>query len=122
MVKSVQVLCLLSIIIAIGNSAFAQVDSFVLTGSMNTPRASHTATLLQNGKVLIAGGDSFNNSSYLNSSELFDPSLGIFSYTGSMNTARAAHTATLLKNGKVLIVGGFDVYSQDHTLSYIFLH
>ena len=70
----------------------------------STPHASeHTATLLPNGKVLVAGG---YNSGYLTSAELYDPASGSWSATGSLNTARQAHTATLLPNGKVLVAGG----------------
>jgi TATA-box binding protein (TBP) (component of TFIID and TFIIIB) len=75
------------------------------TGDMQSNRFEHTATLLQNGKTLIAGGRS-DNSTYLSSAEIYDPATGLFSYTGSMNSVRTAHTAVLLFNGKVLISGG----------------
>jgi hypothetical protein len=83
----------------------AQEGQFVPTGSMSTASQSHTATLLPNGKVLIAGG--VNGSGYLSRAELYDPAVGTFSATGSMSTAREFHTATLLPNGKVLMTGGF---------------
>jgi hypothetical protein len=80
---------------------------FTSTASMSTSRSSHTATVLNNGKVLIIGGlDS--NSDVLSSAELFDPAAGTFAPTGSLNTGRYSHTATLLDNGMVLITGGFD--------------
>jgi N-acetylneuraminic acid mutarotase len=75
------------------------------TASLNTPRVIHTATLLPNGKVLAAGGDSERNS--VNSAELYDPVTASWSVTGSLNTARSYHTATLLANGKVLVYGGW---------------
>jgi Galactose oxidase, central domain len=77
---------------------------FYATGDMGTQRAGHTATLLQNGKVLIAGG--YNNSEVLATAELFDPTTGTFTPTGIMTTPRFSQTATLLQNGKVLIAGG----------------
>jgi hypothetical protein len=74
-----------------------------LTGSMSASRVGATATRLQNGKVLIAGG---YNSGYLQSCELYDPATGTFSATGSLLTARSDHTATLLNDGRVLVLGG----------------
>jgi Galactose oxidase, central domain/Kelch motif len=77
---------------------------FHATGDMATKRAAHTATLLQNGKVLIAGG--YNDTDVLATAELFDPAAGTFTTTGVMTTARFSHTATLLPNGTVLVTGG----------------
>jgi len=77
---------------------------FAATGDMTTAREGHTATLLANGKILIAGG---TNNSILNGAELYDPSTGIYTATGSLNTARNQATAALLPNGKVLVTGGF---------------
>ncbi len=77
------------------------------TGSMNVGRVEHTATLLNNGKVLVAGGMNFDSSGqWLNSAELYDPATGTWTFTGNMLTPRANATATLLKNGKVLIADG----------------
>ena len=74
------------------------------TGSLNSARTGQTATLLQNGKVLVVGGGDLSGT--LATAELYDPSTGTWTATGSMITARAADTATLLQNGEVLVAGG----------------
>ncbi len=90
--------------------ARARAASWTATGSMVTPREGHTATLLPDGKVLVAGGlnrTSGNpNGTILASAELYDPSSGTWSATGNMGTARMSHTATLLADGMVLVAGG----------------
>jgi hypothetical protein len=73
---------------------------------MAVARFRHTATLLQNGKVLITGGTSLDSSNPTATAEVYDPATGSFTVTGGMTTAREEHTATLLADGKVLIVGG----------------
>jgi hypothetical protein len=70
-----------------------------------TARQQATATLLGDGKVLVAGGFGANGQA-LASAELYDPSAKTFSPASAMATARGEHTATLLKNGKVLLAGG----------------
>jgi len=77
--------------------------------AMHIARASHTSTLLPNGKVLIAGGFAGSGGEYrpYRTAELYDPSSGTFRSIGDMSIGRSGHTATLLKNGKVLIVGGW---------------
>src|SRR5438477_478504 len=80
--------------------------NFVITGSLATARNGHTATLLPNGKMLVAGGEDGN--SILTSAELYEAARGTGSATGSLATARSGHTATLLPNGRVLAAGGGD--------------
>ena len=83
--------------------------NFTPTGRMSMSRTFHTATLLPNGKVLIAGGN-FDRADGADrataSAEVYDPANGTFTRTGDMASARFAHSATLLPNGKVLIAGG----------------
>lgn len=97
---------------------------------MNESRLTHTATLLQNGKVLIAGGINVfatmsagtvngtnASTTFSKSAELFDPAGSTFTCVGgagahgecnpTMTATRAGHSPTLLSNGTVLIAGGF---------------
>jgi hypothetical protein len=93
---------------AIQVSTAPPVGSFMPTaGNMTYTRAGHTATLLQDGTVLIVGGE--NSTGPLATAEIFNPSNGMFTPTsGSMETARVGHTATLLADGTVLVTGGND--------------
>ena len=72
------------------------------TGSMNVARDVHMATLLNNGKVLVAGGEDAQNN-YLSSAELYDPAMGKWTMTGSMNAPHYDTSAILLPNGKVQV-------------------
>lgn len=90
-------------------SANQGAGAFTLIGNMNSVRFVHTATLLSNGTVLIAGGFNAGNESLsVASAEIFDPSTNTFTLTGSMNIARARFTATLLPDGTVLMAGGIN--------------
>ncbi len=86
--------------------------SFQLTGSMAEQRGGHTATLLTDGKVLIAGGGKTDEGPSqlgdgLSSAEVFDQATGAFTVVGNMTAGRIGHTATLLTDGRVLITGGW---------------
>ena len=68
-------------------------------------RQRHTATLLPDGKVLIAGGEI--NGTVLDTAQIFDPAMNVRTFVHQLSTARAGHTATLLPYGKVLLAGGY---------------
>jgi WD40 repeat protein len=73
---------------------------------MNYARLGHTATLLTNGEVLVAGG-STGGSTY-STAEIYNPTSGVWTNTGSMQQPHSESTATLLTNGQVLVAGGGD--------------
>ena len=84
---------------------------FTATGAMAMPRAGHTATTLQDGRVLVVGGRDSTcaftcGQRTWRSAELYDPATGTFSPAGAPAQARFNHTATLLPDGRVLIAGG----------------
>ena len=76
-------------------------------------RDDHTASVLPDGKVLVAGGYSYDSSALnslrvLKSAELYDPSSGNWTSTRSMTDAREGHTASILSNRRVLVIGGYN--------------
>ena len=79
--------------------------SWSYTGNLNTARSNHTATLLLNGKVLVAGGHT-DEWGQLNSAELYDPLTGVWSSTGNMQSAHVDHKAVRLLDGRVLVLDG----------------
>lgn len=90
-----------------GTPAPADAPSFSPVGSMASARFRHTATLLGNGKILIAGGGpNYPQFTTWNTAEVFDPARGTFTSLPPMTTARQFHTATLLPSGEVLLAGG----------------
>ncbi len=107
---------------------FDPAGSWTTTASLSDSRYDHTATLLPNGKVLVAGGgyfDSYGITHFRKSAELFTPTpaSGSWASATDLNTARMNHTATLLRNGQVLVVGGSndtgylvstEIYDPDH--------
>ena len=80
------------------------------TGALNFGRIGHTMTLLQNGKVLVAGGvGTKSDDDLILKTELYDPAAGKWTVSGSLKIARDnGETATLLTNGFVLVAGGVD--------------
>ena len=88
--------------------------SFSPTGDLNHGRQFHTATLLANGKTLVAGGGVYEAYCFagIDSAELYDPTLGSFALTGTMANRRYAQSSALLQNGEVLITGGFSFDSS----------
>jgi hypothetical protein len=79
--------------------------NWTVTASTATPRTGHTATLLPNSEVLVAGGY-LGNGIYTATAELYNPPSGQWRPTGNMTVPRDLHSATLLQNGKVLVAGG----------------
>lgn len=101
----------LAIVALSGPIAAAQsTGTFIPTGNLNVARIDHTATLLNDGRVLIAGGTTPGIAvlTQISSAEIYDPTTGSFTLTGNMTTSRSGHTATVLLDGRVLITGGRD--------------
>jgi N-acetylneuraminic acid mutarotase len=92
------------LLVAMNALAFGASGTWSSTGSMLSARDGHTATLLVNGKVLVAGGT--NNGVALTSAELYNRTTGTWASTGSMRVARTLAHAVLLSNGAVLVMGG----------------
>ncbi len=86
----------------------AATSPWQLTGKLNTARYYQSATLLPDGRVLVAGGTN-GKSGALASAELYNPVMHAWSVTANMQNPRSAHTATLLANGQVLVAGGYDI-------------
>jgi Galactose oxidase, central domain/Kelch motif len=94
--------------VAATHGAARGAHTWSLTGSLITGRAHHTATLLSNGQVLVAGGGfgGDQGETPYASAELYVPRVHRWIATGSMHTRRVGHTATLLHTGQVLVTGG----------------
>ncbi|MFH1221014.1 MAG: FlgD immunoglobulin-like domain containing protein, partial [Candidatus Eisenbacteria bacterium] len=88
---------------------YPDLERFLPTGDMNCPRQDFTATLLEDGTVLVVGGAVTHGGSgqeAIACCEVYDPATGAFDQVGDLNFPRTGHTATLLNDGRVLITGG----------------
>jgi len=81
-----------------------ETGTWTATGDMTYPRALHSATLLPDGRVLVAGATTLQSAQA--SAEIYDPVAGSWTTTGSMPVGRWRQTATLLPSGIVLVTGG----------------
>jgi hypothetical protein len=90
---------------SISGVATCTASRWAAVAPITSVRSYHTATLLDSGKVFVAGGMT-GSSTYTATTEVYDPATNTWTSTAPMATARHAHTATRLASGKVLIVGG----------------
>jgi N-acetylneuraminic acid mutarotase len=91
-------------------------NTWDVVGNLVTARQIHTATRLQDGRVLVVGGSNVTVNA-IATAEIYDPATKTWSSGGSLSTARSYHTATLLPNGQVLVAGGLTANPQPVTLS-----
>lgn len=82
-------------------------------GALKTARTFHSATLLQDGRVLVVGGRGLDGLTTLTQAELFSPKTKKWSLAGTLAQGRSHHTATLLNDGRVLVTGGTTQESSD---------
>lgn len=111
LLKLLLVLCLLNIASFFIPKALAVNGAFVQTNNLNIAREAAVAVSMQNGRVLVVGGDNFSKSA-----EIYDPTTETFSLTSQPNVARLyGFRATTLQDGKVLITGGIDANNNHST-------
>ncbi len=79
--------------------------TWTLVAPMSTPRAAHSATLLADCRVLVAGGANLSSGG-LAAAEVYDPGSNVWTTVGSLNTGRQEHTAFRLPDGNVLVAAG----------------
>jgi RHS repeat-associated protein len=89
----------------------AATGQWSLQGHLGVGREEHTATLLGNGNILVAGGFGAYPTVFANAL-VYNPATGTASAAGAMQSGRGDHTATLLQNGKVLVVGGINATTK----------
>ena len=100
----------------------ASTPGFSVSGSLHDARVVHTATSLNDGRVLVAGGgqgpDWLDGYWNVPGAELFDPVSGSFTPAGTF--ARQSHTGTMLPSGKVLLAGGEESFFTATTESELY--
>lgn len=104
--------------LAAGLTSAAEAQTWQFTGPLNTGRDQETINVLQNGQVLVTGGnDPAGNA--LASCEIYDPASASWSYAASMNVPRAVHTSNELPDGRIVVIGGnsLNVYESIVTSS-----
>ncbi|MBX7116766.1 MAG: hypothetical protein K1X64_20740 [Myxococcaceae bacterium] len=109
----------LFLLLCLSNAAWAQ-GRWRPVGALSQARHGHTATLLNDGRVLIVGGIGADSLSALATAEVFNPRTQSFTSVGSMAQGRFGHTATKLNDGRVLIVGGA-AFSDDSRPRFVAL-
>jgi hypothetical protein len=96
------------LVLAVAGPAQATAPGWGLGGLLGTGRDWHTATLLNDGSVLVSGGYIAGNGTVTNSAERYFPATNTWQPAGTLVVARSSHVAALLDNGKVLVAGGVD--------------
>jgi len=99
-----RIMYIVALALAATTFSFAASGAWSPTGTMQSARDGHAATILANGKILVAGGT--NNGLSLTSAELYNPTAGTWTFTGSMHVGRTLARAVQLSNGSVLVMGG----------------
>ncbi|MFN8516965.1 MAG: kelch repeat-containing protein [Chloroflexia bacterium] len=89
--------------------------------AMHVARYAHSATLMADGRVFVAGGaPSGRLADITNAAEIFDPATGEWTPAAPMRTPRLGHTATLLGNGRILVAGGTMGTSSNSSLAEVY--
>jgi hypothetical protein len=101
--KRFLIVAVLAVVLLYSTFAFSQI---IGTGQLNIERRGHSATLLEDGKVLIVGGDNQNGA--VSQAEVFDPASQTSALAATSITPRTDHSATRLSNKRVLVIGGRD--------------
>lgn len=106
LLKPVSLTCV-ALLVGSASSPVNSTQSVQRVATLRTARVAHTATVLQSGQVLVAGGMA-DGGGGLGSAELYDPLRNAVQPLPAMAARRIDHTATLLRDGRVLIAGGYN--------------